>query len=121
MGDEKKKKIRRTPINWKSYNKELVKRGKNISNAIKALKSYNVKEELENMNKNKNGYPFVYTDRFVILLAIIKSITGLSYRLMEGFGGLFSDDMMSYCQLCRRINKMPLEMLDSVNRKLQNQ
>ena len=32
-----------------------------------------MKEELENMNKKKNGCPFVYTDRFVILLAIIKS------------------------------------------------
>lgn len=118
MEDEKKKKVRRTAIDWKSYNKELVRRGKNISNAIKTLKSYNVKEELENMNKKKNGCPFVYTDRFVILLAIIKSITGLSYRLMEGFGYLFSDNMMSYCQLCRRINKMPIEMLESVNRKI---
>ena len=32
MGDEKKKKVRRTPIDWKTYNKELVRRGKNISN-----------------------------------------------------------------------------------------
>jgi len=118
MGNEKKKKVRRTPIDWKTYNKELVRRGKNISNAIKTLKSYNVKEELENMNKNKNGSPFVYTDRFVILLAVIKSITGLSYRLTEGFGELFSDNVMNYSQLCRRINKMPIEILESINRNI---
>jgi len=114
----KTKKTRRTPIDWKSYNRELVKRGKNIANALKSLKSYNEDEELEMMNKCKNGSPFVYTDRFIILLVIIKVITGLSYRIIEGLGSLFSDKVISYSQLCRRTNKMPQAIIDNINRKV---
>jgi len=118
MGDEKKKKVRRTPIDWKSYNKELVRRGKNIASAIKELRSYNEEEELENMNLNKNGSPFDYTDRFVILLAILKSITGMSYRVTEGLGHMFSEKVLCYTQLCRRINSMPIELIEGINRRI---
>ena len=77
---------RKTPINWKQYNKELVRRGKNLANSIKVLKNHDKKEELKIMNKCKNGHPFEYTNRTIILFAIIKSITGMSYRLIGGFG-----------------------------------
>ena len=105
--NSKTNKKRRTPIDWKSYNKILVKRGHNLANAITALRSYNDEDEIEHMNKRKNGSPFVYTDRFIILLAIIKTITGLGYRIIEGLGSLFTDKMISYSQLCRRKNKIP--------------
>ncbi|MCK4968179.1 MAG: IS5 family transposase [Candidatus Aenigmarchaeota archaeon] len=109
---------RKTPINWKQYNKELVRRGKNLANSIKVLKNHDKKEELKIMNKCKNGHPFEYTNRTIILFAIIKSITGMSYRLIGGFGILLFSKMPCYTQICRRINKLPDELLEQLNRKI---
>lgn len=109
---------RKTPIDWKTYNKELVNRGKKLSNSMKALMQYDPKEELQAMNMKKNGHPFVYSDMFVMLLTILKSVTGHGYRMSEGFAHLFSDKALSYSQLCRRINSMHKEKLESVNKKI---
>ncbi len=117
--NSKIKKKRRNPIDWKSYNKELVKRGQNLASAIKVLRSYNEEEEeLENMNKGKNGSPYIYTVRFIILLAILKEVTGFGYRLVEGLGHLFADKVISYCQFCRRKNKLPHGLIDILNQRV---
>ena len=70
------------------------------------------------MNNKKNGHPFEFSDRCIILLMILKSVTGFGYRTMKGFSALFIKNMLSGSQLCRRVNKMPEEMLRVINCKI---
>ena len=115
---DKKVKVKLRPIDWKSYNRELENRGENLANSIYELQSYDPEEELKVMNYEKNGHPFEFSDRCIILLAILKSITGFGYRTMKGFGSLFIINMLSGSQLCRRVNKMPEGMLRAINCKI---
>ncbi|MCK5334321.1 MAG: transposase [Candidatus Aenigmarchaeota archaeon] len=117
-GDEAKKKKQRTPINWKVYNKQLKNRGKNLANCMKSLKASNQEKEIQLMNNGKNGHPFEYTDTCVILLAILKSVTGLGYVMTTGIATMFLDKVMSSTQLFRRVNALPEKLFESLNRRI---
>ena len=54
-------------IDWPSYNRSLVRRGE-ILFSYDFLDSWG--SEIEKMNKNKKGKPFVFPDSFIKLLVI---------------------------------------------------
>lgn len=66
---------RRTPIDWKVYNKELVRRGRRLAEGITEMKRKVLKfwdYELAKMNKGKQGRQFLYPDSQIVFLAIVK-------------------------------------------------
>lgn len=110
---------RKTPINWKTYNKELVNRGKNVAMFLKAMTNSDVLEsELEQMNDKKNGHPYKYPDSLIIFLYVLKAITSKSYRFLEGYCCMFLKKSPEYSVLFKRVNKIPRETIDDINRKL---
>lgn len=110
---------RKTPINWKTYNKELVNRGKNVAMFLKAMTDSDLLEsELEQMNDKKNGHPYKYPDSLIIFLYVLKAITSKSYRFLEGYCCMFLDKSPEYSVLFKRVNKLPKETMDDINRKV---
>jgi transposase len=110
---------RKTPINWKTYNKELVNRGKNVAMFLKAMTNSDVLEsELEQMNDKKNGRPYKYPDSLIIFLYVLKAITSKSYRFLEGYCCMFLDKSPEYSVLFKRVNKLSKETMDDINRKV---
>ena len=56
------------------------------------------REEVTGANRNKVGAPFQYTELLFAALAVVKSMTGLPYRHLQG-----SEDAIS-CQCAKRRN-----------------
>lgn len=110
---------RKTPINWKTYNKELVNRGKNVAMFLKAMTNSDVLEsELDQMNDKKNGRPYKYPNSLIMFLYVLKAITSKSYRFLEGYCCMFLDKRPDYSVLFKRVNKLPKETMDDINRKV---
>ncbi|MFN3822049.1 MAG: IS5 family transposase [bacterium] len=104
---------RRTPIDWKSYNNELVNRGTRFARIVEDFKANEplLRDELESMNEGKIGGQFLYPDTVIVFLATIKICTMKGYRWVEGFAHLFLDNVPSYTQICRRFASLPGELL----------
>lgn len=98
--------------NWPEYNERLVRRGwfylcTDFVN--------NWDEELEKMNKNKNGRPYRYPDTFIQFCGLAYAFLHLPYRQLEGFiqalsgyvPGLRSAD---YSTLWQRITNLELNI-----------
>lgn len=110
---------RKTPINWKVYNKELVDRGRRVALFLKAMTNTELlDEELENMNHKKKGHPYDYPDSLIVFLYIIKAITSKSYRYLEGYACMFLDKGPNYSIIFKRVNKLPKEIMEDINRKV---
>jgi hypothetical protein len=94
-------------IDWPSYNRSLVRRGE-------ILFSYdfldNWGSELEGMNKNKRGKPFIFPDSFILVIGYIRYSFHLPYRQTEGIikatGKNLPEKSPSYGHICKRINKL---------------
>lgn len=112
---------RKTPINWKIYNNKLVERGQKLAMFTKQL-SDSITEvwdnELSSMNENKKGRKYLYPDSLVVFLLLIKTQFAFSYRMLEGFAPMFTDKTPDYSRINRRINKLPVELIENMNRKL---
>ncbi len=101
-------------IDWPSYNRSLVRRGE-------ILFSYDFLDvwdyELERMNKSKKGKPFVFPDPFILAIGYIRCSFRLPYRQTEGIlkatGKSLPSRSPSYCHICKRINKLNIEVNDS--------
>ena len=68
-------------IDWKIYNKGLVKRGEILLD-FDIFKGW--EEELYQLNKNKVGAPFQYPDGFILFLLRLKVIFQIDYRRLQG-------------------------------------
>jgi len=110
---------RRTPIDWGSYNKELVKRGAKVAKMIEDFKDNedSLKFEVESMNSGKEGGQFQYADTLFVFLAAIKVCTMKGFRWLQGFSYLFLENVPSYSQICRRIGALPDELLERLERE----
>lgn len=103
---------RKTPIDWKTYNKKLVNRGKNIAEFVKFFRDEKLFEkEKRKMNDGKNGHPFKYSDRMFVLLAVIKAITQKGFRYIEGFSFLLFDQVPDHNTIWRRVEKVDPEVV----------
>jgi hypothetical protein len=68
-------------VDWKKYNKALVRRGEVIL-GFDVIDNWN--NELEKMNDGKEGASYVYPHSFVQLLGYMRVYFHLPYRQTEG-------------------------------------
>lgn len=98
-------------IDWPSYNRSLVQRGE-------ILFSYDFLDgwgsEIENMNINKKGKPFVFPDSFILAIGYIRYLFHLPYRQTQGIikatGKRLPANPPSYGHICKRINKLNIDI-----------
>ena len=103
--------------NWPRYNDALVRRGE-IFLDLDALEEWD--EELEGMNRGKEGASFRFPDGFIRLLGFIRHLFHLPYRQTEGFVEALSRYMEGlrvpdYTTLNKRVNRLNVSLgLDDV-------
>lgn len=98
-------------IDWPSYNRSLVQRGE-------ILFSYDFLDgwgsEIEKMNINKKGKPFVFPDSFILAIGYIRYLFHLPYRQTQGIikatGKRLPANPPSYGHICKRINKLNIDI-----------
>jgi hypothetical protein len=92
---------------WPSYNRSLVRRGE-ILFSYDFLDTWD--SELERMNKNKMGKPFLFPNSFILVIGYIRYFFHLPYRQTEGIikatGKRLPEKPPSYGHICKRINKL---------------
>lgn len=70
--------------------------------------------ELENMNKNKKGKPFVSPNCFILVIGYIRTSFRLPYRQTEGINHAAGKRLLpanpSYGHICKRINKLNIDI-----------
>jgi len=69
-------------MNWNGVDERLIRRGELLL-SLDFLERYD--EELEAMNRGKEGRPFTLTSSHVVFLAVVRYLFGLPYRQLEGF------------------------------------
>ena len=98
-------------IDWPSYNRSLVKRGK-ILFAYDYLDTWD--SELEVMNKNKAGKPFLFPNSFILAIGYIRYAFQLPYRQTQGIidatGKNLYSKSPSYGHICKRINRLNINI-----------
>ena len=102
-------------IHWSSYNQSLVRRGE-------ILFSYDFLDrwdaDLARMNENKNGKKYKFPDSFILIIGYIRIYFHLPYRQTEGIikaTGKYLPDHPCYSQICRRINKLDMDINNSID------
>lgn len=112
---------RKTPINWKVSNDRQVEKGRKLAKFTRQMsesaKTY-WDSELSEMNKGKIGPKYQYPDTFVLFLLIIRDAFGLSFRILEGYSSEFFGKVPDYSRIQRRINKLPLELIQKINKEV---
>lgn len=97
-------------IDWPSYNKSLVRRGE-ILFSYDFLDSWG--HEIERMNRNKKGKPFVFPDSFILAIGYIRYSFHLPYRQTEGIIKATGKRLPlnpSYGHICKRINRLNIDI-----------
>ena len=102
--------------NWKKYNEFLVRRGEILLD-FDVIDNWD--NELEGMNKGKEGRKFVYPDSFIKLLGYMRAYFHLPYRQTEGIVRAHAANTLpsipDYSRICRRINRLNIKINDDVN------
>ena len=98
-------------VDWPSYNRSLVRRGE-------ILFSYDFLDswwgsELEVMNKNKKGKPFIFPDSFILAIGYVRYSFHFPYRQTEGIIKATDKRLLlranpSYGHICKRVNKLTI-------------
>jgi len=93
--------------NWKEYNSKLVKRGEFYINPL-FLDTWLV--ETKEMNNDKEGSPYLYPNSLIEFLGLLH-MKSFDYRALQGIvnalSGRFDNfPVISYSQICRRVNKI---------------
>ncbi len=105
-------------VDWPSYNRSLVRRGE-ILFSYDFLDSWS--SEIDKMNKNKKGKPFVFPDPFILAIGYIRCSFHLPYRQTEGIikatGKSLPTNPPSYGHMCKRINKLNIDINDYDKKK----
>lgn len=81
--------------------------------------------DLEGMNKNKRGKPFIFPDSFILVIGYIRCSFNLPYRQIEGIikatGKTLPEKPPSYGHICKRINKLNVNINEChVNKNKKN-
>jgi len=103
----KKRKYKR---DWVPYNAKLIKRGEWFFD-FSFLE--NISRELKEMNQNKVGRPYQYTDSFIEFESKLqpyfdyRSIQGICEALSEK---IFGFPVNNYTNICRRVNELDLAL-----------
>jgi hypothetical protein len=102
-------------IDWPSYNRSLVRRGE-ILFSYDYLDTWD--SELEVMNQNKMGKPFLFPNSFILAIGYMRYTFQLPYRQTQGIidatGKNLHSKSPSYGHICKRINKLNVEIRGGV-------
>ena len=103
-------------IHWPSYNQSLVRRGE-ILFSYDFLDNWDA--DLARMNENKNGKKYQFPDSFIFVIGHIRVYFHLPYRQTEGIikttVGKNLPDHPCYSQICRRINKLDIDINSGID------
>ena len=92
---------------WHDYNESLIERGRVLID-LDFIRSSN--EEIKNMNKDKVGAPFQYSDNYIQFLAFLKIGFKIPYRTVQGIVRGLSDyvriEEIHFTHIRRRILKI---------------
>ena len=93
-------------------NKKYVKRGQ----ALAIRDDPQRHEEVTGVNRNKVGAPFQYAESLFMALAVVKSMTGLPYRHLQGMliETLGDEDSSCYTTIYRRFQALDVKRHDGV-------
>ena len=97
---------------WHDYNESLIERGRVLID-LDFIRSYN--EEIKNMNKDKVGAPFQYSDNYIQFLAFLKIGFKIPYRPVQKWSSqLLSDyvriEEIHFTHIRRRILKIKKQL-----------
>ncbi|HSF50779.1 MAG TPA: IS5 family transposase [Nitrososphaeraceae archaeon] len=108
-------------MNWNKYNESLVKRGEVLLD-FDVIDNWD--NELEEMNKDKEGRKFVYPDSFIKLLGYMRVYFHLPYRQTEGVVRKHASNTLpsvpDYSNISRRINRLNIKIDDDDKSSLQH-
>lgn len=97
--------------NWKEYNKKLVRRGETYI-SVDFVEKW--KEEIDEMNKGKEGAPYQYPNTLMIFLTHIYILLGIDYRGLQGYliglSKMVSFQIPHYTTIFRRISELKLDL-----------
>lgn len=100
---------------WKKYNQSLVRRGE-ILLSFDVMETW--KDELDMMNRGKEGKTFKYPDSFMQTLGYARAYLHLPYRQTEGLIRTHMKDTMkhtpTYSAIFKRVNKLDIKLDQSV-------
>ena len=92
---------------WHDYNESLIERGRVLID-LDFIRSYN--EDIKNMNKNKVGAPFQYSDNYIQFLAFLKIGFKIPYCTVQGIVRGLSEyvriEELHFTHIRRRILKI---------------
>ena len=99
-------------VDWPSYNEALVKRGEILLD-LSLLHTWG--EELEEINRGKEGARYRYPDGFINFQGLLRALFRLPYRQLEGFTRALAqwESMLrapDYSTSCRRVNKLNIAL-----------
>jgi transposase len=103
-------------VDWKKYNKTLVRRGE-VLLGFDVIDNWN--NELEKMNAGKEGASYVYPHSFVQLLGYIRVYFHLPYRQTEGVVKAHATSKIPsipyYSTINRRVNRLDIKIYDNIS------
>src|SRR3989338_6640502 len=96
--------------NWVEYNSKLLRRGEWFFD-FSFLES--IPQELKEMNKNKVGKPYQYTNSFIEFESKLQPY--FDYRSIQGICESLSEkiddfNINNYSNICRRVNQLDLNL-----------
>ena len=102
---------------WPGYNEALVRRGEILLD-LGLLQSWG--EELEKMNRGREGGRYRYPYTLIRLQALIRACFRLPYRQLEGFTRALSQwetrlVAPDYSTTCRRVNRLDISLEPSLD------
>jgi hypothetical protein len=105
-------------VDWPSYNEALVKRGEILLD-LSLLQDWG--QELEEMNRGKEGARHRCPDGFINLQRLLRALFRLPYRQLEGFTRALAqwEPMLrapDYSTSCRRVNKLNIALEPHMDR-----
>src|SRR5215216_987670 len=104
-------------MNWRNYNKSLIKRGEVLLD-FDVIDNWHI--ALDEMNKDKKGRKFVYPDSFIELLGYMRVYFHLPYRQTEGVVRAHAGKRLPAIPDYSTISRRPNELNIKINEKLGN-
>lgn len=80
------------------------------------LKDPDADEELKRMNYKKNGRPFKHPESTIVMIATIRYMCGLPYRMCEGLAiaSLGIADAPDHASIHKRLRKVKVSIKDGI-------
>lgn len=102
--------------NWKKINNKYIKEGE-LYLSFDFLHTWN--KELKALNKKKEGARYKYPNSLIRFCSVLKVVFHIGYRQEQGALQTLKKfmpipDIISYTQINRRINKLGLDIIDSL-------